>query len=106
MAVKKICKLQSRVTPRTEPSWWPHLRQLLGWSGVGNSTGDKNDRMDCKDAANWQYLADVRWLQRDGKAELVPVLVKYLISIEKHFFRSCRAPDRLTPLLQQPSHLH
>ena len=35
-----------------------NLRQLLGWSGVGNSTGDKNDRMGRKDANNWQHLAD------------------------------------------------
>ena len=54
-----------------------NLRQLLGWSGVGNSTGDKNDRVGRKDANNWQHLADVRWLQQDGKAELVPVVGKY-----------------------------
>ena len=54
-----------------------NLRQLLGWSGVGNSTGDKNDRTDRKDASNWQHLTDIRWLQQDGKAELVPVVGKY-----------------------------
>ena len=27
--------------------------------------------------SNWQHLTDARWLQRDGKAELVPVIGKY-----------------------------
>ena len=30
-----------------------NLRQLLGWTGVGNSTGDANDRNDRKETANW-----------------------------------------------------
>ena len=30
-----------------------NIKQLLGWNLVGNHTGDRNDRNERKEAANW-----------------------------------------------------
>ena len=53
-----------------------NLRQLLGWSGVGNHTGNKDDRDDRKIAGNWQHLGDLRWIQHDDTGEVVPLVGK------------------------------
>ena len=56
-----------------------NLRQLLGWTEVGNSKGDDNDRNDRKEAGNWQLLEEhVRWLQHDEESAMVPVVGKNL----------------------------
>ena len=48
-----------------------NLKQLCGWAQVGA------DRLDRKEAANWQRLESVRWLMRDNSDELVPLVGKY-----------------------------
>ena len=53
-----------------------NLRQLLGWTTVGSSTGDRNDRKSRDETDNWQRLEGVRWLLRAAGPELVPVVGK------------------------------
>ena len=64
-----------------------NLRQLLGWTEVGNGRGDKNDRTGRKEAANWQMLSEVNWLKHDDGAEIVPLVGK-----PTHKFDSMVAP--------------
>jgi hypothetical protein len=47
-----------------------NLRQLLGWTAVGQG------RQPRLEVANFQLLDNVKWLQRDGSDELVAVVGK------------------------------
>ena len=53
-----------------------NVRQLLSWTGVGNHSGDRNDRTERKEAENFQILSRVRWLKHDASSEPVPVVGK------------------------------
>ena len=53
-----------------------NIKQLLGWNLVGNHTGDRNDRNERKEAANWMLLHNVTWLKHDNGTEYVPLVGK------------------------------
>ena len=67
-----------------------NLRQLLGWTAVGNCNGDKDDRRERKMAGNWQPLVFVTWIKHDNAAEIVP-----LVGSHSHKYKTvvmCRIP--------------
>ena len=53
-----------------------NIKQLLGWNLMGNHTGDRNDRNERKEAANWMLLHNVTWLKHDNGTEYVPLVGK------------------------------
>ena len=97
--VKTEADLQKLVTAKIVPNYVvaANLRQLLGWTPVGNSTGDKNDRTTRRETGNWQRLEDVRWMLRAAGPELVPVVGK-----NDWIFRSVVEPH-LRMMFTQPS---
>ena len=69
--LKAVGKLYGLTSPQIR-----NVRQLLGWTGVGNHSGDRNDRTERKEAENFQLLSQIHWLKRDDASELVPVVGK------------------------------
>ena len=52
-----------------------NVRQLLN-GRVGNGRGDRNDRTERKEAANFMLLHNVSWLKHDNGTEYVPLVGK------------------------------
>ena len=63
-----------------------NIRQLLN-GRVGNGRGDRNDRTERKEAANFMLLDNVKWLKHDAGTEYVPLVGK-----PKHMFDSVVTP--------------
>ena len=53
-----------------------NIRQLLGWAGVGNHNGDRNDRSMRAEAENFMLLHNIHWLRHDDGTEYVPLVGK------------------------------
>ena len=53
-----------------------NLRQLLGWTGVGNHSGDRNDRTGSSQRENFMMLHNIYWLKHDDGTEYVPLVGK------------------------------
>ena len=56
--LKAVGKLYKLTSPQIR-----NLRQVLGWTGVGNHSGDRNDLTERKEAENFQLLSRVHWLK-------------------------------------------
>ena len=60
-----------------------NIRQLLGWAGVGNRSGDRNDPIQRKESENFMLFHSVIWLKHDDGTEYVPLVGKH-----EHMFNS------------------
>ena len=64
-----------------------NVRQLLGWTTVGNGRGDRNDRRERKEGENFMLFENVAWLKHDHGTEYVPLVGKLV-----HMFDSVVTP--------------
>ena len=72
---------QLELEPKKAAGLKGNLNQLCGWNKVGVDLEGR------KEAAIWQLLEDVRWLERDDSRELVPLVGKY-----QHMFETVIQP--------------
>ena len=64
-----------------------NIRQLLGWVGVGNRSGDRNDRAERKEVGELHAVPQHLRLKHDDGTEYVPLVGK-----PQHMFDSVVTP--------------